>query len=386
MTDRTDAPKSVQDGRAPFVAGQKRSVPGLGAFLIIMILLGVGLIGFLMWHALYPKAAGQADQAGGRQDQVFKGALPQRRFTDTPTDTAAASVQPLPANVPTTETQNEGTGQPPPPSPEEVANMRRLGHSQGSGSNTQTATDQPQTANSGAPAAQPGQPALRRVSQSSENFDRSTTSSQPQAVKASLLAHPSLTIASGVMIPCGTKTELDTTQPGMVSCQVSRDVYSADGKVKLIDKGAHVDGEVSSGIKMGQNRVFVLWTRVRNPDNTIANIDSPGTNSLGSSGIPGQVDTHFWTRFGGAMFISVFSDIGEAAISYAANKANNSGSGNTNLNLDNTSNTSNQLAAEALRSTIDIPPTLYAPQGDDVMIYVRRDVDFSDVYQLALEK
>ena len=389
MTDRTDTPETVQDGRQPFAAGSKRSVPGLAAFLVIMILLGLGLIGFLVWHALHPKGL-DSDQAGGKHDQVFKGALPQRRFTDTPTDTAPASAQPTPASAPATATAppNQGTGQPPPPSPEEVANMRRLGHSQGSGSNTQAAAGQPDAAGSGAPAGQPGQPAMRRVSQSSENFDRSTTSSQPQAVKASLLAHPSLTIPSGVMIPCGTKTELDTTQPGMVSCQVSRDVYSADGKVKLVDKGAHVDGEVSSGIKMGQNRVFVLWTRVRNPDNTIANIDSPGTNSLGSSGIPGQVDTHFWTRFGGAMFISVFSDIGQAAVSYAANRANNSGSGNsnTNVNLDNTSNTSNQLSAEALRSTIDIPPTLYAPQGDDVMIYVRRDVDFSDVYTLSMDQ
>jgi type IV secretion system protein VirB10 len=199
-----------------------------------------------------------------------------------------------------------------------------------------------------------------------------------------MLAHPGLTVPSGVMIPCGTKTELDTTQPGMVSCQVASDVYSADGKVKLIDKGAHVDGEIASGIRNGQNRVFVLWTRVRNPDNTIINIDSPGTNSLGSAGVPGQIDTHFWTRFGGAMFISVFSDVGQSLVQLAANR-NNSGGGNTNISMDNVTNTGNQLAAEALRATIDIPPTLYAPQGDRVMIYVRRDLDFSDVYELSMD-
>jgi type IV secretion system protein VirB10 len=227
-----------------------------------------------------------------------------------------------------------------------------------------------------------------RVSQSSDALDRQTTSARPQPVKATMLPHPSLTVPSGVMIPCGTKTELDTTVPGQVSCMVSRDVYSADGKVKLVDKGAHVDGEESSALKQGQNRVFVLWTRIRNPDNTIVNIDSPGTSALGSAGIPGQVDSHFWARFGPAMLISIFSDASQAGLQYAANKAQGSGSSNNNtyLNLDNTSNTSNQLATEALRATIDIPPTLYDAQGDTVSIFVRRDLDFSDVYTLSMDQ
>ena len=199
-----------------------------------------------------------------------------------------------------------------------------------------------------------------------------------------MLKHASLTVPAATMIPCGNKTELDTTVPGMVSCQVSRDVYSANSKVRLIDKGAIVTGEISSGIKQGQARVFVLWTRLRNPDNVVVNIDSPGTNRLGSAGIPGQVDTHFWDRFAGAMFISVFSDVGQALVQVAANSANHGG-GNTQVNLDNTSNTSDSLAREALRASIDIPPTLYDQQGDAVSIFVRRDLDFSDVYGLSAD-
>lgn len=60
----------------------------------------------------------------------------------------------------------------------------------------------------------------------------------------------SMTIAKGTMIPCGTSTELDTTVPGMVSCRVTRDVYSLDGLVKLIDKGAFVTGQMNGGLKM----------------------------------------------------------------------------------------------------------------------------------------
>jgi type IV secretion system protein VirB10 len=388
MTDRNDTPEPVADGRQPFVAGPKRSIPGLAAFLLLTVLLGVALIGFLAWHALHPRAA-EADQTGSKRDQTFAGALPQRHFTETPASALPIS-SPQPVSAPATTVNNAGPAQRQ-ASPEELANLRRLGRSQGGAGNAQGAAES--TNAGGAPSAPPGGSSMgssmsspmQRVSQSSDTLDRATTAARPRPVKATVLAHPSLTVTSGVMIPCGTKTELDTTQPGMVSCQVSSDVYSADGKVKLIDKGAHVDGEISSGIKMGQSRVFVLWTRVRNPDNSLVNIDSPGTNALGSSGIPGQVDTHFWTRFGGAMFISIFSDVGQALVQLAANQGN-SGGGNTNISLDNTANSGNQLAAEALRATIDIPPTLYDQQGDRVMIYVRRDLDFSDVYTLSMDQ
>ncbi|VDB02127.1 Type IV secretion system protein virB10 [Klebsiella pneumoniae] len=96
------------------------------------------------------------------------------------------------------------------------------------------------------------------------------------------------------MIPCGTGTELDTTVPGQVSCRVSQDVYSADGLVRLIDKGSWVDGQITGGIKDGQARVFVLWERIRNDRDGHVNIDSAGTNSLGSAGFR-AVDTHMWS-------------------------------------------------------------------------------------------
>lgn len=119
----------------------------------------------------------------------------------------------------------------------------------------------------------------------------------------------------------------------------------------------------------------MLWERVVNPDGTFVNLDSAGTNSLGSSGVPGQVDSHFWDRFEGAVFISVLSDALQAGVAAAQN-------GN-NIQFSNTQNNSQELASEALRATINIPPTLYDQQGDAISIYVVRDLDFSDIYSLA---
>ncbi|EFO3664845.1 hypothetical protein J3Z83_004608 [Escherichia coli] len=49
----------------------------------------------------------------------------------------------------------------------------------------------------------------------------------------------------------------------------------------------------------------------------------------------------------------------------------------------NSANSGGQLASEALRSYMSIPPTLYDQQGDAVSIFVARDLDFSGVYTLA---
>ncbi|HAI0459698.1 TPA: conjugal transfer protein TraF, partial [Klebsiella pneumoniae] len=53
------------------------------------------------------------------------------------------------------------------------------------------------------------------------------------------------------------------------------------------------------------------------------------------------------------------------------------------IQYNSTENSGEQLASEALRSYMSIPPTLYDQQGDAVSIFVARDLDFSGVYTLA---
>ncbi|HHD2872536.1 TPA: type IV secretion system protein VirB10, partial [Klebsiella pneumoniae] len=249
------------------------------------------------------------------------------------------------------------------PSPEELAMQRRLG-----GELAQTN----QAATSNSPGVQPQD---NETSEGSSALAKNLTPARLKASRAGVMANPSLTVPKGKMIPCGTGTELDTTVPGQVSCRVSQDVYSADGLVRLIDKGSWVDGQITGGIKDGQARVFVLWERIRNDqDGTIVNIDSAGTNSLGSAGIPGQVDTHMWERLRGAIMISLFSDTLTALVNQTQSN---------NIQYNSTENSGEQLASEALRSYMSIPPTLYDQQGDAVSIFVARDLDFSGVYTLA---
>jgi type IV secretion system protein VirB10 len=195
---------------------------------------------------------------------------------------------------------------------------------------------------------------------------------------ASLLTDRNYLLAKGSFIDCVLQTKLDTTVPGMTSCVVTRTIYSDNGKVVLIERGSTVSGEYQATIKQGQARIFVLWNRIKTPSGVAINLDSPGTDSLGGSGLPGYVDNHFWQRFGGAILLSLVQDVTAAA-------TNQMDPNSTTITFNNTSDASQSLAIEALRNTIHIPPTLYKNQGERIGIYVARDLDFKGVYDLKLD-
>jgi type IV secretion system protein VirB10 len=100
---------------------------------------------------------------------------------------------------------------------------------------------------------------------------------------------------------------------------------------------------------------------------------------LGGAGIPGYVDTHFWKRFGGAILLSVI----DMSIDIAKERADRTAGGDYNIGSSSDSDTS-EMASEALRNSINIPPTLYVNQGERISIDVARDLDFSKVYDLTV--
>ncbi|SPY08438.1 type IV secretion system protein VirB10 [Oligella urethralis] len=180
----------------------------------------------------------------------------------------------------------------------------------------------------------------------------------------------------GTNIACTLDTKIVTTHPGITRCLVSKDVYSADGKVLLVERGSEVIGEQTTSLLHGQAKVFVLWNTITTPHGVTLDIASPSADSLGASGQDAQVDRHFWERFGGAIMLSLIDD-GLVILGDKINRHNNS------ITYDSTSDTFQNMAAEALRNTINIPPTGYVNQGTMLNIMVARDVDFSPIYELV---
>lgn len=197
--------------------------------------------------------------------------------------------------------------------------------------------------------------------------------------KAGKLKNMDLVLTQSSSIPCALTVAIDSTVPGFISCMVTEDVYGASGKVKLIDKFSKISGRQEGGMQQGQARIFAAWDRLETPEGVIVDLGSPATDELGRSGVGGKVDNHWLERYGNAILLSVIQDGISAAFQ---NAGGSSGSNNVNISTGATSNTMQDMASEALKNSINIPPTLYKNQGELVYVMVARDLDFSGVYSL----
>ena len=161
----------------------------------------------------------------------------------------------------------------------------------------------------------------------------------------------------------------------MLSCYAPHDIRSTSGRVVLIDKGSRFIGYQQGVLAQGQPRVGVVWSRLETPKGVVIHLDSPGTGPLGEAGLDGFIDTHFAERFGGAILVSLISDLGTWATSRGS-------SDNGQVQFNTTGDAATNAVTTVLDNTINIPPTLYRNQGGRLGIYVARDLDFSSVYTL----
>jgi type IV secretion system protein VirB10 len=192
-------------------------------------------------------------------------------------------------------------------------------------------------------------------------------------VRAQMLPTQKFLLPKGAFIDCTLETAIDSTLPGMTTCVTATDTFGVDGKVVLLERGSKLVGETRGEVQNGMARVFVLWTEARTPTGVLVPLDSPGTDELGRSGLPGEVNRHFWDRFGAAMLISVIDGAVQAAVQSSAH-----GGGAI---IYNPSTTQDALT-EVLKGTVNIAPTVTKHQGDRIQILVARDLDFRPVYEL----
>ncbi|MCX5565769.1 type IV secretion system protein VirB10 [Alcaligenes phenolicus] len=351
---------SVEDRGPNELSGARRPLPpGAKGFLWLCVLIAIGIISFVSWRWL----ASSDEAPDGADDSSVSGIsnllqLPELKAPQTP----ASSVEPT---LPEETTPNVPLGDLTIPMLPKVINSvdaRRLRSplraqsNEGQQTNTQNATSVAVNSDAGPLANQ-----LRPL--------------ELAPSVAGQLGNRNFLITQGTMIDCVMQTRLVTAQAGMLTCNTTRDVMSANGKVVLIDAGTKFVGYQSGGIVQGQPRAFVTWHRLETPTGVILNLGSPGTGSLGEAGVDGAIDHHFWDRLGNAILLSLLGDLG----SWASNQGNK---GDGNIRFDNTREGGQEVVAKILEHSLDIPPTLYKNQGERVGIMVARDLDFSKVYEL----
>jgi len=193
------------------------------------------------------------------------------------------------------------------------------------------------------------------------------------SARARVLPTRRFLLSKGAFIDCTLETAIDSTLPGMTTCITATDTFSSDGTVVLLERGTKLIGETRGQVQQGAARVFVLWTEARTPTGIVVPLDSPGADELGRSGLAGEVNRHFWDRFGAAILISTLDGAVQAAVQSASR-----GGGPVIYNPSGTES----VVTDVLKNSVNIPPTITKRNGDRIQVFVARDVDFRSVYEL----
>lgn len=190
-----------------------------------------------------------------------------------------------------------------------------------------------------------------------EMFAERVGSISSRTASAVAMQNPSYVVPQGTLLPAVTETAIDSDLPGFVRAVVNQDVRSFDGKRVLVPRSSRLIGQYKSGLDAGQRRVYVLWTRLIRPDGVSVELGSPSTDYDGRSGLSGEVDTHFMSRFGSAMLLSVIGGLSSGGTSYLIGGSS--------------------AASVAAQSNAQIPPTVRVRQGQPIRVFIAKDLDFS---------
>lgn len=203
------------------------------------------------------------------------------------------------------------------------------------------------------------------------------------------------TIAQGKMIDAVLETAINTDLPGMLRAIVSRDIYAEQGRSILLPKGSRLVGTYNTGIRRGQKRVYVVWTRVIRPDGIDVMVNSEGVDQLGRAGVAGEVDSKYMEIFSSAFLTSVLTLGAATAVEgmvddpQVSRRLFNDGSIETTGSptsiagvelVQNVGRAANMLIDEF----IDIRPTITVNQGTPLKVFVNRDLIFPESTQNSI--
>jgi type IV secretory pathway VirB10-like protein len=204
---------------------------------------------------------------------------------------------------------------------------------------------------------------------------------QLEGVSASRF-NPTYVITKGtVLSKCRIDQAVNTELPGMITCTLAGEVRGADGQVVLMTPGSKLVGEYHSGLELGEQRFFAVWTRYEDlQTHVIIALDSPATDSLGRAGISGTIDTKALQRFGPPILFSILTDLPQYL------ESRNGGAGTTFNAFSNTQGTSQEALRSVMETYSKLRPTLTKDQGGVVSVISARDLDFSSVYPLKMRR
>lgn len=183
-------------------------------------------------------------------------------------------------------------------------------------------------------------------------------------------------VSAGTLIPALFLTGINSDLPGQITAQVSQPVYDTPtGRHVIIPQGAVLIGSYDSRVTFGQNRVLLVWQRLRFPNGSSLDLEAmPGVDLSGYAGVRDKVNNHWGKVIASVVLSSSVAaavavaqgdnysaferDAGQAASQGAAQQINQAGS-------------------QLVQRSINIQPTLEIRPGQRVAVMVNKDLALS---------
>ena len=156
---------------------------------------------------------------------------------------------------------------------------------------------------------------------------------------------------------------------GKVVVQVSRDVYGAHGRTKLVPKGSRLICRYESVDKVGQTRVAFECGRVLLAESRseIYQLKAKVGDVQGYAGVSGEVNNRFWEKYGTAFMTVGIGSAVEAAV-LGAQQVDQSDSNIIGNGMSGVSENFGKISASILEDTVDLTPIIRIAQGTRVQI------------------
>lgn len=237
------------------------------------------------------------------------------------------------------------------------------GGSPASGSTGFAALPPPVEATTATTAAGPEPDAARKQAFLERASDRRTVSAE----RLIGLASPSI-LQAGSIIPAALITGISSDLPGLVTAQVTQNVYdSPTGRILLIPQGSRLIGDYDADISSGQSRILLAWNRLILTDGRSIVLErQPTSDARGFAGLQDGTNYH-WGGVLKAALVSTLLGVGSEL-----------GAGSdgdlTRAVRRGTQDSVNRAGEQVVSRELNVRPTLTVRPGFPVRVLVTRDL------------
>jgi len=175
-------------------------------------------------------------------------------------------------------------------------------------------------------------------------------------------------LQAGSVIPAALITGIRSDLPGLVTAQVTQNVYDTlSGRSLLIPQGSRLIGDYGADIAFGQSRVLLSWNRLILPDGRSIVLErQPAADTQGFAGLQDGIDFHWGGVFRAALVSTLLGAGAELGSGDDGNLARAFRRG--------TQDSINRAGEQIVSRELNIRPSLMVRPGFPVRVLVTRDI------------